>query len=109
MGELEIILRGVPASAGQAKGVVKIIISPQDINKMDDGNILIAPLTNPQLMPAIMKAAAIVTEIGGILSHAAIVSREFGIPCVVGAKGATEILKDGMEVTVNGTEGTVLR
>jgi pyruvate,water dikinase len=104
----KIILRGIPASPGIAEGKVKILNSPDDSNKMDEGDILVAYMTNPQYTAAIMKAAAVVTEIGSRLSHPAIISREMGIPCVVNVKGATKILKDGMEVIVDGTNGYVL-
>ena len=96
MSDDTVLLKGEPASAGIARGIAKLIVSPADMGKMEEGNILVAPLTNPQLMPAIFQAAAIVTEVGGILSHAAIVSREFGIPCVVGAKGAMQVIQDGI-------------
>jgi pyruvate,water dikinase len=109
MTESAVLVKGEPASAGIARGVARHILSPADMGKMEDGNVLVAPLTNPQLMGAILRACAIVTEMGGILSHAAIVSREFGIPCVVGARGATEIIQEGMEVTVDGSAGLVLR
>ena len=82
----DIILRGIPASNGTIKGKAKILISPQDSKKMSRGDILVALLTSPQYTPAILVASAIVTEIGGTLSHAAIVSRELNIPCVVGIK-----------------------
>lgn len=107
MNDKTVLLKGLAASSGEATGIVRLVFGQADIGKMSEGNILVTPLTNPQLMIAILKASAIVTEIGGTLSHAAIVSREFGIPCVVGAKDATKILKDGMEVTVNGTKGTI--
>ena len=103
------ILRGMAASAGQVKGKVQVIISPEEIDKISEGDILVTVMTSPLFVPAMIKAAAIVTDIGGQLSHAAIVSREFGIPCVVGTKKATIILKDGMEVVVDGTNGLINR
>ena len=105
----EIILKGIVASPGVAKGKVKVLLSPADTVKMQEGNILVAPCTNPQLISAILQASAIVTEIGGILSHAAIVSRELSIPCIVGVKDATKILRDNMEIIVNGNEGIIFR
>ena len=103
----KIILRGVPASPGIAKGKAKIVFSPAGVNNFDSGDILVAPLTNPQYTEAILKAIAIVTDIGGILSHPAIVAREMGIPCVTGTDNATKILKNGEEITVDGNEGEI--
>ena len=103
------ILMGSPASPGLGTGPVKILLTPKEINKVNQGDILVAPQTNPDYVPAMKKAAAIVTEKGGRTSHAAIVSRELGIPAVVGAERATKILKEGMVVTVNGQAGEVYK
>ncbi|MFZ6034890.1 MAG: phosphoenolpyruvate synthase [Patescibacteria group bacterium] len=103
------ILVGAPASPGVATGPVKIITSPKEIDKIQHGDILVAPQTNPDYVPAMKKAAAIVTESGGRTSHAAIVSRELGIPAVVGAAGATKVLKHVKVVTVNGQVGEVYK
>lgn len=103
----KVILKGVPASSGVVKGEIKIILSPNDVNNFEDGEILVAPLTNPHFTPAILKAIAIVTEMGGMLSHPAIVARELGIPCVTGVKNATKILKNGQEVIIDGNKGVV--
>lgn len=105
----KITLKGIAASPGIAKGNVKVLLSLTDMLKMQEGNILVAPLTSPQLISAILQASAIVTEIGGTLSHAAIISREAGIPCIVGAKDATKILRDNMEVIVNGNKGIIFQ
>lgn len=105
----KIILKGIPASPGIAKGRVKVLLSPEDAEKMEDGNILVAPETNPRYILAILKAFAIVTDRGGMLSHPAIVSREMGIPAVVGTKNSTQILKDNMEVIVNGEKGFIYK
>ena len=80
-----------------------------DIPKMKQGDILVSPATNPNLVPAMKKAAAIVTDFGGLTCHAAIVSRELGIPCVVGTKIATKVLRDGDRVAVNATLGEVTK
>ncbi|MFA5770721.1 MAG: phosphoenolpyruvate synthase, partial [Patescibacteria group bacterium] len=106
---LHLILSGSPASPGIGVGIVKIIMSPREIGKIKPGDILVAPQTNPDYVPAMKKAAAIVTEKGGRTSHAAIVSRELGIPAVVGAEGATKILKEGMVITVNGLSGEIFK
>jgi pyruvate,water dikinase len=105
----EIILKGIAASAGNVKGIVKVLMKPEDVEKMDNGDILVAPETNPEYTLAILKASAIVTDHGGILSHPAIVAREMGIPGVVGTQKATLILKDNLEVIVDGDNGYVLR
>jgi len=107
--DLETILTGAPASPGIATGPVKIIFSPREIDRIKTGDVLVAPQTNPDYVPAMKKAAAIVTEKGGRTSHAAIVSRELGIPAVVGADKATKILKEAMVITVNGQAGEVYR
>ncbi len=109
------VIRGKTANPGVARGRVKVItLDYSDFEKlnrvmatMESGQILVSETTAPELMVACKKAAAIVTEIGGLMSHAAIVSREMHIPCIVGTKHATKVLKDGDEVEVDATEGTV--
>ncbi len=101
------ILSGSPASPGIGTGPVKILKSPKEIEKVEKGDVLVAPMTSPDYVPAMKKAAAIVTDEGGQTSHAAIVSRELGIPCVVGTKEATKMLKEGMIVSVDGSSGRV--
>ena len=107
MPKQEIILKGIPASAGIAKGKARIILDPFDNSKMKKGDILVTEMTNPLFLPAIQKAKAIITDVGGLLCHAAIVSRELGIPCVVGTKRATKILKDNQKIKVDGEKGTI--
>mgnify|MGYP001597150263 FL=1 len=101
------ILKGIPASPGIGTGKVTILKSPKEIEKIQKGDVLVAPMTSPDYVPAMKKASAIVTNEGGMTSHAAIVSREMGIPCVVGTKIGTKVLKDGDIVTVNGTTGEI--
>ncbi|MBI4225576.1 phosphoenolpyruvate synthase [Candidatus Roizmanbacteria bacterium] len=103
------ILTGSPASPGIGVGSVNIIHNPREIFKIRHGDILVAPQTNPDYVPAMKKAAAIITDKGGRTSHAAIVSRELGIPAVVGTEKATKILKNEMVVTVNGATGEVFK
>ncbi|MBI4065477.1 phosphoenolpyruvate synthase [Candidatus Gottesmanbacteria bacterium] len=103
------ILKGDPASPGMASGPVKILKSAKEIHKIQSGDVLVAEMTNPDYVPAMRKAVAIVTERGGRTSHAAIVSRELGIPAIVGAKNAMRVLKDGAVITVNGAQGEVYR
>lgn len=101
------ILRGAAASPGIGSGTVKVLKSPKEIGKVQDGDVLVAPMTSPDYVPAMKRAVAIVTNEGGLTSHAAIVSRELGVPCVVGTKEATKKLADGDKVTVDGGKGLV--
>lgn len=103
----KILLKGLGASPGLAVGEVKIVGSEKDISKVKEGDILVAVMTTPDMVPAMKRASAIVTDEGGMTCHAAIVSRELGVPAVVGTKNATEVLKDGMVVTVDGEKGIV--
>lgn len=107
--KMEILLEGAPASPGIKSGPVKILKSAKEINKISLGDILVASQTNPDYVPAMKKAAAIITDSGGRTSHAAIVSRELGIPAVVGTGNATKKLKNGEVVTVNGAEGKIYK
>ncbi len=100
-------LHGIAASKGVAKGVVKIVRKVHDLVNVFKGDILVASMTRPEMVVAMKKAAAIVTDEGGITSHAAIVSRELHIPCIVGTKNATKILKDGDLVEVDANKGIV--
>ena len=99
--------RGLVAFAGRAKGIVKIIRVPADVKKMNQGDILLSQATTPDLLPAMKKAAAIVTNLGGLICHAAITARELKIPCIVGTGNVTEIFKDGDLVDVDATNGVV--
>ena len=107
--DFEVILSGNPASPGIASGPVKILHSARENDKLMPGDVLVASQTNPDFVPAMKKASAIITDSGGRTSHAAIVSRELGIPAVVGAQDATLKLKNGMVVTVNGLKGEVYK
>jgi pyruvate,water dikinase len=101
------ILVGSAASPGIASGPVKIVRDPSQIDKVMKGDILVAEMTTPDFVPAMKRAAAIVTDRGGRTAHAAIVSRELGIPCVVGTEKAMATLKDGQIITVDGSGGKV--
>lgn len=101
------ILLGDCASPGRARGKVKIVNTVGDMTKMNQGDILVSVATTPELVPAIKKAAAIVTDVGGITCHAAIISRELGLPCVVGTKFSTRVLHDGDTIDVNATHGKI--
>lgn len=100
-------IKGMIASPGKAVGFVRIIHGTKDVNKMEQGNILVASMTKPEIIPAIRKAAAIVTDEGGVTCHAAIVSREFKIPCIIGTRIASNALKDGDKVEVDADKGIV--
>jgi len=102
-----IMIKGTPAYGGIVRGTVRIVNSIRHISKISTGDILVAVTTNPALLPAMKKAAAIVTNEGGITSHAAIVSRELQIPCIVGAKNATRIFKDDQIVEVDAKHGII--
>lgn len=101
----EILLTGTAIGTKVGKGWVKILETVKEIDKFRDGEVLVAKMTDPDWVPIMKKASAIITESGGRTCHAAIVSRELGIPCVVGAVGAREILKNGEGVTVSCAEG----
>jgi len=103
----QVLTKGLAASPGVASGVVKIIHSMDDLDKIKKGDVLVTTMTNPDMVLTMQKAAAIVTSEGGVTAHAAIVSREMGIPAVVGTQDAMEKLKDGEEVTVDGSNGKV--
>lgn len=104
-----VFLKGDPASPGIAIGPARIIKTAHEIGKVEKGEVLVAPQTNPDYVPAMKKAIAIVTERGGRTSHAAIVSRELGIPAVVGAEDAIKKIKNGLVITVNGTTGDIYK
>jgi pyruvate,water dikinase len=102
-----VLVSGAAASPGVAHGPVKIVPDPSMIDKVLEGDVLVAEMTTPDFVPAMKRAAAIVTDRGGRTAHAAIVSRELGIPCVVGCENATATLKDSQVITVDGSAGKV--
>jgi len=102
-----VLLEGSAASPGVGAGKVRIIKSAKEIGKVKEGDVLVTKMTDPDFVPAMKKAVAIVTDEGGRTSHAAIVSRELGIPCVVGTELATKMLKTGEDITVDGASGKV--
>lgn len=105
--DLSLLLSGASASPGLAWGKVVIIKNAREIDKVKTGSVLVASMTNPDFVPAMKRASAIITDKGGKTSHAAIVSRELGVPCVVGTNLATKRLKNNTVVTVDGTEGKI--
>ena len=100
-------LKGEIACQGKARGKVCIVNKPYEMSKFKPGNILVSINTTPDLMPVLAKSSAIVTDEGGIMCHAAIVSRELNVPCIIGTKYATRFLKDGDEIEVNAAKGIV--
>lgn len=104
----EVLLQGLPAVPGEASGIVRVLADVKDGGRLQDGEVLVAQMTNPDWLPTMRRASALVTDSGGMTCHAAIVARELGVPCIVGARTATKDLKDGMVVTVDGTHGRVL-
>ena len=100
-------LKGTCASVGTARGRVKVMHNSDEINKMNEGDILVTTMTTPDFVPAMRKASGIITNEGGITCHAAIVSREFGIPCIIGTRNATEILNDNDLIEMNANKGTI--
>jgi len=101
------LLKGLSASPGVVAGVVKVIPSVKDIDRVKEGDVLVTRMTTPDWVPAMRKAKAIITEEGGATAHAAIVSRELGIPCIVGMEHAMSILKDGGTYTIDARRGYV--
>ena len=102
-----VLFSGASASPGIASGPVCIIADASEIDKIKDGEILVTSMTTPDFVPAMKRAVAIVTNRGGRTAHAAIVSRELGTPCIVGAERATSLLTDGQVITVDGTNGKI--
>jgi len=100
-------LAGAGASPGVAEGSARVVTGPADFGRVQPGDVLVATTTTPAWTPLFPSLAALVTDTGGILSHAAVVAREYGIPAVVGAAGATAAIPDGARVHVDGTAGTV--
>jgi phosphohistidine swiveling domain-containing protein len=100
-------ISGICASAGNIIAPVCVLKSPRETNKVRQGDIIVTGMTTPEYVPALKKASAIITDEGGITCHAAIVSRELGIPCIIGTKIATKVLKDGNLVEIHGATGVI--
>jgi rifampicin phosphotransferase len=100
-------LVGIAGCPGQYTGTARVILSPDDPGELEPGDVLIAPITDPSWTPLFVPAGAVVVDVGAQISHAVIVSRELGIPCVVSVTDATRRIPDGARVTVDGTAGTV--
>ncbi len=109
--ENDVILKGLPASPGKISGIARVLLSVDEMEKFNDGDILVTKMTAPDWVPIMGKARAIITDEGGLTCHAAIISRELGVPCIVGTSSfgqkATETLKDGETITVDAKNGLV--
>jgi pyruvate,water dikinase len=101
------VLSGIPGCPGRATGRARVVVHPSDPAGLEPGDVLVAPITDPSWTPLFVPAAAVVVDVGAQVSHAVIVSRELGIPCVVSVHDATRIIPDGAVVTVDGIAGTV--
>ncbi|WP_296783120.1 phosphoenolpyruvate synthase [uncultured Methanobrevibacter sp.] len=103
----DVLVRGLGASPGMASGTVKIILDIDELDKIKDGDIMVTTMTTPDMVPAMRRASGIVTDEGGVTCHASIISRELGIPCVVGTGDATATLEENSGVTLDGKKGLV--
>ena len=101
------VIRGVAASPGSATGAARVLHGPEDFSRMQPGDVLVASITTPAWTPLFAMASAIVTDVGGPLSHGSIVAREYGIPAVLGTGVATRRIQDGQTVVVDGDSGMV--
>jgi phosphoenolpyruvate synthase/pyruvate phosphate dikinase len=102
------VIKGVAASPGKVTGTARVLHGPEDFSQMQPGDVLVAPITTPAWTPLFAMASAVVTDVGGPLSHGSIVAREYGIPSVLGTGVATRRIQDGQEITVDGGAGTVI-
>jgi pyruvate,water dikinase len=101
------VLRGTGASGGTARGTARVVRTADEFHRVAPGDIIVCPSSNPSWVPVFTIAGGLVTNTGGILSHAAVVAREFGLPAVVGTRDATRRIRDGQELEIDGTAGTV--
>jgi pyruvate,water dikinase len=100
-------LHGVAASAGRITGFARVILDPLEAGHLQPGEILVAPSTNPAWAPLLLNAGGLITEVGGLLSHGAIVAREYGLPAVLNVRNATRTIRTGQRIAVDGCSGTV--
>ncbi|MDQ3263759.1 MAG: phosphoenolpyruvate synthase [Myxococcota bacterium] len=105
--EGEVLISGLGASPGIASGKARLLRTPDQGKLLERGEVLVAPMTSPDWVPTLRRASAVITDSGGMTCHAAIVSRELGIPCVVGTRSATRVLRDGEPITVDGARGRI--
>lgn len=105
--ESKIVARGMGTSPGVATGPVTVGKNISDLSRVQNGDVIVVRESNPAWTVGMMKASALISELGGIICHAAIVAREMGVPCVVNVENATQILRDGMRVKVDGEKGII--
>ncbi len=103
-----LILHGIPASQGKLSGTIRILNRVEDIGDVQTGEILVVPRTDPGWTPVFRKIGGLITETGGILSHGAVVSREYGIPAVTNIPNACQLLHNGQKVTIDGSKGEII-
>ena len=101
------VVQGIAGCPGVARGRARVVLDAAQPGDLGPGDVLVAPITDPSWTPLFLAAEAVVVDVGATMSHAVIVSRELGIPCVVSAVGATTSIPDGAEIEVNGDTGTV--
>jgi len=94
-------LRGLSASKGRGRGIAKIVLTAADVEKVQEGDVMVVARSNPAFVTGLFKASAVVSEIGGSITHLAILAREVGVPLITGVENATTIIKDGDNITVN--------
>jgi pyruvate,water dikinase len=105
--ESNIIARGIPVSPGQVTGPVRIVNNPEDVKKVKEGDIMVVSHSSPAFAIGVMKAAGLVCERGGIMTHICIVAKELGIPCMARVENATRLLTENSLITLDAAEGTV--
>jgi len=108
MSQNDIQYSGLTVSRGVYEGRAKILHSTEDFGKVCDGDVIVVHASSPAWTVPLLKAGALIAEVGGILCHTAIIARELGIPCVVNIENITQLLKDGDSVVVNGEEGKII-
>jgi pyruvate,water dikinase len=107
--EKDVLLRGTSGSPGMARGPARVVRDISEFGKLQAGDVLVAPVTNPSWTPLFQRAAAVVVDMGGSASHAAIVAREYGVPAVMGTMNGTRLLQDGQWIQVDGSRGLILK
>ncbi len=103
----KLIARGLGASSGNYTGRIRVMHHPDELDQLQAGEVLVVKSSNPAWTLGMLKAGAVLSELGGVISHSAIVAREMGIPCIVGVKNATSVLVTGMTVRVDGEKGDI--
>lgn len=104
---MKLLLKGIGVSQGTAEGIAKVLIPGQKITNLPKDCVLVTTITDPTMINLMLQARAIITDMGGMTSHPAIIAREMGVPCVVGTKTATKIVTDGIKIFVDGTKGEI--